>query len=78
MSEPLGSVVSVVIATWNAGSLLIETLESALSQTYQPIEIIVVDDGSSDGTAQVAARFAKDAHYIYQERGGIGAVVRVH
>ena len=44
--------VSVVIPVYNRCSLLIETLESVRLQTYRPIELIVVDDGSTDGTPE--------------------------
>jgi glycosyltransferase involved in cell wall biosynthesis len=47
-----GPLVSIVIPTYNRGPLVLQTVASALSQDYDAIEVIVVDDGSTDGTAQ--------------------------
>jgi GT2 family glycosyltransferase len=52
--------ISVVIPAFNAEHTIGETLESALGQTFQDLEVIVIDDGSTDATASVAATF-KDA-----------------
>lgn len=48
--------VSVVIPAWNAERFLPATLESVFAQDHRPLQVIVVDDGSTDGTAEVAAR----------------------
>jgi len=50
--------VSVIIPALNAEATIGETLHSALAQTYRAIEIIVVDDGSSDSTARIVAALA--------------------
>jgi glycosyltransferase involved in cell wall biosynthesis len=60
--------VSVVTATWNAADYLREAIESALTQTYRPLEIVVVDDGSTDHTAEVCASFGGRVRYIYQPK----------
>ena len=49
--------VSIMIANYNYGRYLGEAIESALAQTHQPIEILVVDDGSSDDSVAVAKRY---------------------
>ena len=56
MSRPL---VSVVIPAFNAERFLGEAIESVLAQTYEPLETIVVDDGSSDGTVAVAGAYSE-------------------
>ena len=62
--------VSVPIATYNRAHLLAECLESVLGQTYQDLEIIVVDDGSTDDTPDVAARYASRIQYVRKEHRG--------
>ncbi|MFY9587372.1 MAG: glycosyltransferase [Actinomycetota bacterium] len=64
--------VSVLIACYNAAPYLGEAIESALAQTYRPLELIVVDDGSDDGSGDIARGFA-GARVVTQDRGGIGA-----
>jgi glycosyltransferase involved in cell wall biosynthesis len=54
---PSSSRTTVVVPAFNRADFLAETLESALAQTVPPLEIIVVDDASTDGTADVASRF---------------------
>lgn len=66
------SLVSVVIATHNQSRYLGYTIESVLGQTYRTIEVIVVDDGSTDATPEIAARFGERIRYVRQantERG---------
>lgn len=49
--------VSIVIPCFNRADYLGQTISSALDQTYAPIEVIVVDDGSTDASARVAAEY---------------------
>ncbi len=56
--------VSIVIPTYNRAALLERTLQSALQQTYEDIEIIIVDDGSTDNTKQLVNRF-QDQRVVY-------------
>lgn len=61
--------VSVVMPAYNAAPWIAETLESVLTQTFQDFEVIVVDDGSTDDTAAVVARFAR-VRCIRKPNGG--------
>lgn len=65
--------VSVIIPVYNCDRYLDKAIESVLSQTYRPIETIVVDDGSTDGSAEVAKRFASSVRYYFQPQSGAGA-----
>src|SRR5207248_406310 len=65
--------ISVVIATFNQAAYLGETLESVLRQSYPEVEIIVVDDGSTDATPAVAERYGGRIRYVRQENAERGA-----
>lgn len=54
-------VVSVVIPAFNAAATITETLESVRAQSYRPLEVVVVNDGSKDDTVAVVERFAESA-----------------
>ena len=56
-SEYVEGLVSVVIPTYNRGHRLVQTLDSVYAQTYRPIEILVVDDGSTDDTPDILAEW---------------------
>jgi glycosyltransferase involved in cell wall biosynthesis len=65
---------SIVIPTYNRANFIADTLRSVLAQTFAALEILVVDDGSKDNTADVVARFS-DARlrYLVKENGERGA-----
>ncbi|HVG28588.1 MAG TPA: glycosyltransferase family A protein [Pyrinomonadaceae bacterium] len=62
--------ISVVIPAWNAAEYLREAIRSVLAQGHRPIEIVVVDDGSTDHTRQVCESFGAQVRYIFQENDG--------
>jgi glycosyltransferase involved in cell wall biosynthesis len=64
--------VSVIIPVYNGEEFLGGSIASVLAQDYAPFEVIVVDDGSTDATADVAKSFA-GVRYIHRENGGVGA-----
>ena len=68
--------VSVVVPTYNRAYCVPRTIDSALAQTYRDVEVVVVDDGSSDDTRGVIARtYGNDSRvrYVYQTNGGVSA-----
>lgn len=69
MSQKL---VSIIIPTYNRPHLVVEAIESAKAQTYPATQIIVVDDGSEDDTAERVAQF-ENVEYYYQENKGHAA-----
>lgn len=71
---------SVVMPAYNRSSLIVEALECVKGQTYRPIQLVVVDDGSTDDTAEVVKAWAERSReevfsvdYVYQENSGPGA-----
>jgi glycosyltransferase involved in cell wall biosynthesis len=62
--------VSAVVRAYNAEECIGGSLSAILGQTHRPLEVIVVDDGSTDGTADVLATFATDIRVIRQSNGG--------
>jgi glycosyltransferase involved in cell wall biosynthesis len=65
--------VSVVIPTYNRAELVQEAIASALQQSYRDVEIIVIDDGSTDCTEQALKRFSSDIRYVKQKNQGVNA-----
>lgn len=69
--------VSVIIPTYNRAEFVNEAIASVLAQTYAPVEILVVDDGSTDETAAVVRGFGARVQYLYQVNRGPAAARNV-
>ena len=69
--------VCIIVPPFNRAQYLGEALESVISQTRPPAEVIVVDDGSTDTTPQVAKSFGDRVRYVRQENGGKPAAVNL-
>ena len=65
--------VSAIIPVFNAEAFVGQAIDSVLAQDYMPIEIVVVDDGSTDGTTRVLEGFGDAIRVIRQENGGCPA-----
>lgn len=65
--------VSVIIPTYNSSQFLREAVQSVLQQTFADFEIIVIDDGSTDNTAEMMQQFEGKVIYIYQKNQGVSA-----
>ena len=70
--------VSVIVPTYNRAPVLVEALDSAWKQTYRPIELLIVDDGSTDGTEELLEKWRRTCdndcrfslRYFFQENAG--------
>jgi glycosyltransferase involved in cell wall biosynthesis len=65
--------VSVIIPTYNCARYVAQAVESALGQTYSDLEVIVLDDGSTDNTPAVMRQYEGKVRYIRQENRGLPA-----
>jgi len=75
MVNPAPAKVSVVIPVYNGTNYLCEAIDSVLAQTYPNIELIVVDDGSTDGTRVLIESYGKRLTGYYKKNGGIASAL---
>lgn len=74
MNNPL---ISIVVCCHNRREYLEKTLDSVFAQRYEPVEVIVMDDGSSDGTKEMISNYGGEIRYYWQKSQGI-AVARTN
>ena len=67
------NMVSVITPVYNAASFLPRAIASIRKQSYDPLEIIVVDDGSTDGSSEIARNLPGISQYVYQKNAGPSA-----
>lgn len=71
MNETVNPLVSAILPVYNGARYVAEAIQSVLDQDYRPLECIVVDDGSSDASAEIISRYP--VTYIRQAQSGPGA-----
>lgn len=71
MNQIFSPLVSVIIPTYNRGALVCEALDSVLGQTYGSLDVIVVDDGSTDDSFARLEAYGNRIHLIHQENKGV-------
>jgi glycosyltransferase involved in cell wall biosynthesis len=65
--------VSIIIPTYNYAGFLHRAIQSCLNQSYKPVEIIVIDDGSTDNTKEIVQSYGDKIVYIRQENSGVSS-----
>lgn len=73
------SLVSIVIPVYNGANYMKEAIDSALNQTYENIEVLVINDGSKDDgeTEKIALSYGDKIRYFYKENGGVSSALNL-
>ena len=66
--------VSIIMPSWNTGNFIAESIQSVINQTYKNLEIILVDDGSTDESGKICDQYSEidsRIHVIHKKNGGL-------
>ena len=77
LNAQFSPLVSIIIPVYNGSNYMKEAIDSALSQTYEHIEIIVVNDGSIDDTEKIAKSYGDKIRYFSKENGGVASALNL-
>ncbi len=77
MTTNFNPLVSIIIPVYNGSNYMREAIDSALAQTYNNIEVIVVNDGSTDNTEEIAKSYGKKIRYYAKENGGVATALNL-
>lgn len=77
MNKDFNPLVTIVIPVYNGSNYIKEAIDSALNQTYKNIEIIVVNDGSTDNTDKIARSYGDKIRYFKKENGGVATALNL-
>lgn len=69
----MAPLVSIIVPSYNVEAYLADAIDSALAQTYPTVEIVVVNDGSTDATPRIMDRYGDAIVAVHQENGGLAA-----
>lgn len=65
--------ISCIVGVYNGAKFLRDAIDSIVAQSYSPVEVVVVDDGSTDGSAEIAASYGDKLRLIRQQNRGVAA-----
>lgn len=71
----MNDLISIVIPVYNGTNYMRQSIDSVLRQTYSPVEVLVVDDGSTDRTAEIAQSYGDAIVFIQKENGGVATAL---
>ena len=75
ISKKYPDLVSIIIPVYNGEDYLRKAINSALNQTYKNLEVLVVNDGSTDGSEEIALSYGSSIRYIKKENGGVASAL---